>query len=100
MELLPLRMVIHISMESIRANFILTLAGLHKRTQDLWLETKYCQPMKQSDAVAELLLRLRWDDRIPQAKERLSRILEFLWTNMGILKGVVHSDIPSSLYDF
>lgn len=47
------------------------------------------------EAVAEMLLRLRWDDRIEGAKEKLERIVAFLWNAQ--FGGPQVSDIPSSI---
>jgi hypothetical protein len=52
--------------------------------------------MTTEEAVAEILQRLRWDDRIEGAKEKLERIVAFLWEAVSGT-GPTESTIPSSI---
>lgn len=45
--------------------------------------------------MAEILARVRWDDRIDGAKEKLENIARFLWE--AVLGGPSQSSIPSSI---
>lgn len=78
------------------------IPGLHQRTKNLVAEwQRKGIPLSEKtphteEAVEEMLLRLKWDDRVPGAKEKLARIVEFLW-KAYLRIGPQVSDIPSSL---
>lgn len=62
--------------------------GLHRRTLDLHLEwaaeagRSTAGPEARAKAVEEMLLRLRWDDRDPRARVKLSRIVALIWDDL------------------
>eukprot|EP00928_Gymnodinium_smaydae_P023567 TRINITY_DN19400_c0_g1_i2.p1 TRINITY_DN19400_c0_g1~~TRINITY_DN19400_c0_g1_i2.p1 ORF type:complete len:802 (+),score=110.22 TRINITY_DN19400_c0_g1_i2:216-2621(+) len=73
------------------------IRGLHHRTRELrddWInrlkkETAGCSA--RQEAVAEMLLRLRWDDSNDMAREKLSRIIGRIWSG---LEGLDVSELP------
>jgi hypothetical protein len=77
------------------------IQGLHQRTRDLlsdWTVAGRVSPTdpKTAEMVEEMLLRLRWDDRVPGAREKLSALLEFLW-KAHLKIGPTTSSLPTSL---
>jgi len=66
------------------------IEGLHRRTQDLhkaWVggqarDDRNTSASLRRKAVAEMLLRLRWDDSDDGARARLIRILEQIWDRL------------------
>ncbi|KAH3743427.1 hypothetical protein Pelo_15188 [Pelomyxa schiedti] len=71
------------------------IRGLHQRTRDYFHDH---QRQPKADAVTQVMLRLKWDDRIPGASARLQTIIDFLW-DCELGKGR-RDTVPSSLYDF
>lgn len=76
--------------------------GLHRRTRDLhsmWKQKGIVTAGDdaRSNAVEEMLLRLRWDDRDTRARTSLSRIVARIWDG---LEGIVTQGdpIPSALW--
>jgi uncharacterized protein YegL len=62
--------------------------GLHRRTQDLhrdWIERlkkETSGDKARQEAVAEMLLRLRWDDSDETARKKLSKIIARIWDDL------------------
>eukprot|EP01106_Pelomyxa_sp_JSP_P017310 TRINITY_DN6954_c0_g1_i1.p1 TRINITY_DN6954_c0_g1~~TRINITY_DN6954_c0_g1_i1.p1 ORF type:complete len:150 (-),score=38.22 TRINITY_DN6954_c0_g1_i1:192-584(-) len=88
------------------------IKGLHQRTRDYWEETRgHHTGSKQGQqqqgaprvardlAVEEILLRLKWDERVPGARTRLERIIGLLWDTLTKTP-TSETCVPSSLYDF
>ena len=89
--------------------------GLHQRVEDLWdyerekfgfpRGKKKIRKYLQGDdegAIRELLLRVKYDDRVPKAKERLTEILRWLWEankKGGKLKSTLLSSLDPSHYE-
>eukprot|EP01124_Arcella_intermedia_P029695 TRINITY_DN6350_c0_g1_i1.p1 TRINITY_DN6350_c0_g1~~TRINITY_DN6350_c0_g1_i1.p1 ORF type:complete len:571 (-),score=166.41 TRINITY_DN6350_c0_g1_i1:93-1805(-) len=78
------------------------IPGLHRKTLDLLREWQGSRGVSAKnplvlEAVEEMLMRLRWDSRVPGAEKKLRDIVEFLWKAfLGI--GPRKSNIPSALY--
>mmetsp|Transcript_80865 Transcript_80865/g.143201 ORF Transcript_80865/g.143201 Transcript_80865/m.143201 type:complete len:1486 (+) Transcript_80865:71-4528(+) len=73
------------------------IRGLHRRTSDLhedWtnrLQKSTSGDAAREEAVAEMLLRLRWDDTDDKARTKLSQIVARIWDG---LEGVDLTDKP------
>lgn len=72
------------------------IKGLHRKVSDYY-HYQNNRKIKEKDAVAEMSLRLRWDDRIPGARAKLESMLRFLWTANRGRKACV-SNIPTTLW--
>jgi len=77
------------------------IVGLHGRIEALyreWSDASMLQKKSVDEAVQESMLRIRWDDRIPGAREKLTHIVRFLWgVYSGEMKIGLISEIPSSI---
>lgn len=73
------------------------IRGLHRRTSDLhndWrerLQKETSGEAARTAAVAEMLLRLRWDDNDDRARARLSQMIARIW---DALEGLDNSSLP------
>lgn len=80
------------------------IRGLHKRTSDLhddWklrLQKETAGEEARKEAVAEMLLRLRWDDTDSRARSKLSKIVARIWDALEGLDVAVMPPISSALW--
>jgi hypothetical protein len=80
------------------------IRGLHRRTADLhqdWtgrLKRKTSGEEARSEAVAEMLLRLRWDDTDDKARAKLSKIVARIWDGLEGLDLTDRQPLSSALW--